>query len=475
MLNSIFSDNMMLQCEQPIIVWGIDRPNQAIEVVLYPKGISLIEDNCSLCSHFVNPALAGNRAKTDAGADGKWFITLPPLPAGQICEMKVVGSREITVKNILLGDVWLCSGQSNMGFELKDVNSAETEIASADFPEIRFFKVTPNASIEKEVEVGGTWEICTPETVKDLSAVGYFFARDIHIHQKKAIGLIRSSWGGTRIEAWMRRESLLAFDFMHKEIEIYESSLPDFSRSIAPDQSFGEGNSNSPYILFDSMIKPLLNFALKGILWYQGENNVDNYHEYKELFVMLIKDWRKCWNRDTLPFYFVQLANFVSGTDTPELSPWGEIRKAQEGALALENTAMAVAIDIGDPLDIHPANKQDVGRRLALIARAKTYGEDIEFSGPILDGVERGTNEIVVLFTHAAGLHVCDNQKLSGFKIRRDREWVDISGHIDNERVILTGDSLDTIVELSYGYGACPRCNLYNKSHLPARPFSVLC
>ncbi|MEA2012874.1 MAG: sialate O-acetylesterase [Verrucomicrobiota bacterium] len=620
MLNSIFSDNMMIQCNQPIKVWGIDKPEELISV-----------------------KLADSKAEIKSDKRGRWLVSLPPLPSGQICEMHVKGSKEQVIKNILTGDIWLCSGQSNMEFPLNDVNNANQELELADFPEIRFFNVIHKTSIENQTQVEGKWEICSPKTAKKITGVGYFFAKDIYERQEKPIGLLHSSWGGTRIEAWMSRDALQSCDFMQKEIEEYESSSLDntiynqeykawektipkdpenrgykkgyasdscdssdwktldvpgwwtsqglefngvlwyrknvtlpkdwdgqecilhlgscdksdqtyfnnekigslsieensqawcttrvyeipsnivhsgentiavrvFSNLMAggiigdandiyislknkpeksiplagkwqykveynfglikpPVQPFGEGNPNSPYMLFNNMIKPLLNFVIKGVLWYQGESNAINYHNYRKLFIAMINDWRKCWNIGKFPFYFVQLSSFIAGTDDENISPWGEIRQAQEDALFLENTGMAVTIDIGDPLDIHPKNKQDVGKRLALIARGKTYGESIEFSGPIVDKVQLKNDKIEIYFTNAKGLKTYNNQSLSGFKIQKDKKILDFSARILDDHVILTGPSLNKFVEVSFGYGDYTQCNLYNDFNLPARPF----
>lgn len=622
MLNAIFSDNMMLQCDQPIKVWGIDSPGQKITI-----------------------QLADNEVTTTAESDGKWLVTFPPLTSGQICEMRVNGSQEQIVKNILAGDIWLCSGQSNMEFAVKDAKNAKEDIISANYPEIRFFNVIQKASIKEQNQVEGKWEICTPETVGAATAVGYFFARDIHKSEGRPIGLLHSSWGGTRVEAWMQKDALLSFDFMQKEIELYnkctnnaveyEQQIIEYNKAIpkdpenkgynkgyasdsynisdwetldvpgwwtnqglnfngvlwyrknvilpkewegqecvlhlgscdksdqtyfnnekigglsieddpqawcaeriynippnivksgdntittrvfsnvngggiigqsqeifialknqpkkliplagkwqykveynfglitAPVQPYGEDNPNSPYILFDNMIKPLLNFAIKGVLWYQGESNAANYQNYKELFSKMIQDWRKCWGIGDFPFYFVQLASFVAGSDIENISPWGEIRQAQEDTLALPNTGMSVTIDIGDPVDIHPTNKQDVGKRLALIARAKTYGEKIEFSGPIVDKAVLENNKIKISFTRSNGLNTSDNNPVSGFKLRTENNVLEVNAIVEGDCVILKGDDLDNVIEVTYGYKDCPKCNLYNDSNLPARPFRI--
>lgn len=622
MLNSIFSDNMMLQCDQPIKVWGIDSPGQKITL-----------------------KLAENEVTTTAEVDGRWLTTLPSLKSGEICEMCVKGTKEQVVKNILAGDIWLCSGQSNMEFNTKDVKNAKEEMVLADYPEIRIFNVVHKASIKEQNQVEGKWEICTPETVVNTTGVGYFFAKEIHKNQRKPIGLLHSSWGGTRVEAWMQKDSLLSFDFMQKEIEKYEQytndtveyerqlkeynnripkdpknrgydkgyasasydisdwktidvpglwtrqglefngvlwyrkkvilpkewegkecvislgscdksdqsyfnnekigalsieenpqawctnriydipaniakhgdntitlrvfsningggiigqpedifialkdqpekSIPlsgkwqyqveyNFGLITPPIQPYGDDNPNSPYILFNSMIKPLLNFGIKGALWYQGESNAGNYQNYKELFSEMIEDWRKCWKIGKFPFYFVQLASFIAGTDEENVSPWGEIRQAQEDTMVISNTGMAVTIDIGDSVDIHPTNKQDVGKRLALIARAKTYGEKIEFSGPVVEKVEFTKSQIEISFTHADGLKTLNNKPFLGLKIKNDNHELEINASIVNNSIILKGDDLSNTVEVSYAYKDCPECNLYNSDNLPARPFRI--
>ncbi len=624
MLNSIFSDNMMLQCEQPIRVWGKDLPNQPISV-----------------------KLADNFAETKTDNDGEWQVILPALKIATVCDMEVTGSKKRHIKNILLGDVWLCSGQSNMEFSVKEADNALEEISKADFPEIRFFTVKHIASVNSATEVEGEWQICSPKTVAELSAVGYFFARDINIYQHRPIGLIHSSWGGTRIEAWMSKESLQKFDFMQKELadyevsaidkqtrQVYEEDLKEWRKQIPKDPKntgfdkgyatlsyddsdwktlkvpgwwtqqgldfngvlwyrkaitlpeswldkdcvlhlgpcdksdqtyfnnckigelsieenpdaykiarvyqlpkgiinkgkniiavrifsnvngggfasqpddmfialkdnpeericlggqwrykieynfgkvsppvapFGEMNPNSPYILYDNMIKPLLACAIKGILWYQGETNAKAYQYYKQLFLSLINHWRYDFNLGEIPFYFVQLANFGSGTDSDSVSPWAEIRKAQESALELNNTGMAVAIDVGNPIDIHPTNKQAVGKRLALIARAKTYGEDIEYQGAIVDTAKLEHDKIVVTFKHAENL-TTSCVELVGFEVLVDGVWDKICAIIKNDTIVLTCAAVNKVKKIRYAYCENPQCSIQNKFNLPMRPFTI--
>lgn len=614
-LPKIFGDNMVLQRDRTIMVWGWAKPKEKVRVTLNKQSRSASADK-----------------------DGKWKIELPAEVAGGPYQLIVKGNNTITLNNVLIGDVWICSGQSNMEWTVRSSANASTEISSADFPTIRHFKVPNTVSTTPRENIpGGEWKVCSSETVGDFTAVGYFFARELTKELNVPIGLINTSWGGTHIETWTSKEAFTQSDefknmiagmprlnldsiteaktsAMLSQIEKNQGKLPVsssqteqwkldsfddsqwktmnipslwerhigefdgvvwFRRSFeisaadagktatlevgmiddsddtyvngtlvgstkerynekrvynvpagvlkagknvvsvrAEDTGggggiFGDaatvklsiGNNNIslagawsyrvesilrttsaigpnayPTLLFNSMVNPLIPFAIKGALWYQGESNAGRSYQYRKAFPLMITDWRKRWGQGDFPFYFVQLASYNANNGNSQTgSGWAELREAQAMTLALQNTGMAVTTDIGEAHDIHPKNKQDVGKRLAALALNRAYAKSRVDSGPMFKSFEIKGDKAVIAFTDiGSGLKVNDRYGYArGFEIAgADRKFVYAKAYIDGDNVVVYQDGITQPVAVRYGWAdEASDTNLYNAEGFPASPF----
>jgi sialate O-acetylesterase len=631
-LSALFSDNMVLQQNLTISIWGWDSPGRQVTI-----------------------ELAGETATTLADAQGRFKCQFPAMPFGGPHEITARGSQELTVRNVMVGEVWLCSGQSNMQCYVAASLNADAEIAAADYPDIRLFTVPCEAAVGTKEDIAAAWNICTSETVRAFSAVGYFFGRDVHMTQKIPVGLINASWGGTCAEAWTSREKLMSMPRYVEMIEAFECGLentevamqayldgyagwakknlpvnpeqtaieqtypaPQFDDAewrtmalpgswqsrgetysgvlwfrtsielpeawtgqelllslgvldksdetyvngekvgsisvddnpdswsvprrytvpaglmkpgrnvvavrlfsnlhvggfcgepeelfLAPltdqqdrldlvgdwrfhtEHNFGhvvpentpipiapmqEGDPNAPSVLFRNMINPIVGFAIRGTIWYQGESNAAGTHWpfYHELFSAMITDWRDRWGSE-FPFYFVQLANYVTGSDPMN---WAGLRDAQTKTLALPNTGMALTLDIGDPYDIHPTNKQDVGKRLSLIARHFVHGEQhTEYSGPVCESAQPIEGGCRIYFSHAESGLIARNSELSGFELAcKDGRFVPATATIDGMTVVVSSEDVASPVAVRYAWTENPNCTLYNGADLPGVPFCV--
>ena len=617
-LAGIFSDNMVLQAQRPVRIWGTAAANEPVAV-------------------FINEL----KKTTRADKNGKWQLEFPAMDYGKVIDLRATGRHnELRLTNILTGDVWLCSGQSNMAMTVNgtegQIYNYKNEESTAGYPAIRSFKVKPNLSVKTGVDVAGHWEVCTPQTVGQFSAVAYFFARKIHQETGIPIGIINASWGGTDIETWMSADAFTNlpeyFEERYKEVASmgidavlkrnYESSRA-FNEKVANDEgshnrwfdpgvskadwkqmeqpqewsgtelaafdgvawfsydirlqdneaglpatlSLGKIDDNEitwingtqvgatngagyervyhvpagilkagvntiivkvvdairgggftgtaadlylktargaytlagswkyrtsveakdPYyggfepnlyhsLLYNAMIDPLKNFAIKGVAWYQGENNAGKAFDYRTLFPALIQDWRKKWGCD-FPFYWVQLAGFMpKAVHPPVADSWAELREAQTMTLAVKNTGQAIATDIGDAHDIHPRNKQDVGLRLALNALSKTYNRKQVFdTGPVYAGMKRQGKKVVVEFDNVGSglLTTSKYGYVEGFAVAgADRKFVWARAKITGpNRVELYTDKVVEPVAARYCWEANPDVNLYNSAGLPAGPF----
>jgi sialate O-acetylesterase len=605
-LPKIFSDNMVIQRDQPVKIWGWADNGEKITV------------------NFNNQEI-----KTTAGKSGKWSVILKPMTFGGPFELKIVGkANNILLKNILIGDVWICSGQSNMEFALKGANNAQQEISKANYPEIRHFTVEKAMSYKpKEDFTGGNWQECNPENAGNFSAVAYFFGRKLNQELNIPIGLIHTSWGGTDIQTWIswdemsqigeyQKINLDDFDrkaeenakklqnyqlalksdkgiiekwfesktdisswkvmilpqlwektevgnadgiiWFRKDIEVpasfggksitlsmgpiddwdetyvngslvgkenvynkprkYQVTLKPGQNTIVikvtdtgggggifgkPEELYIEcdgqkislagewkynksvlstdfgilnmGPNSFPSQLYNAMIAPVINFSIKGAIWYQGENNTWQAFTYRSLFPKLINNWRAKWGQE-FPFYWVQLANFKEAKDLPGESDWAELREAQNMTLNLPKTGQAVITDIGDANDIHPKNKQDVGLRLALAALKTTYGKDIVYSGPVYQSMKIEGDKIVLNFKSVGGGLLAKNDKygyLRGFSIAgEDKQFKWAKAIIEGDKVIVTCNQIKNPVAVRYAWADNPDdANLYNAEGLPASSF----
>lgn len=614
---NMFSDNMVLQQKIKIPVWGTADPAGKVTV-----------------------KLGDQKETTVVPETGKWKVKLDPLEAGGPLELSIIAADTVMFKNVMIGEVWVCSGQSNMQWPVSLVKNADSEITAANFPNIRLLTVNRTTSTQplEELECN-QWQMCTPATIPNFSAVGYFYGRYLHQKLNIPIGLINSSWGGTIVEAWTSGNTLkdippfseivrqMANDSLNNEAErlaeyqkqkaIYDSvyakqmatlektDLSDtqpgldvsgwkemvlptnwektalgkfdgvvwFRKSVKvpadwagkplklhlgpindrdktwfngekvgetdghlayrvyeipaslvkagqnvitvrvldignnggiwgkPEQMklINEGDTkislagawkyrpgvklpqepispltpNRPTVLFNSMISPLIPFAIRGAIWYQGESNAGRAYQYRTLFPALINDWRAHWKQGDFPFFFVQLANFQERLPEPAENSWAELREAQLMTLSLPNTGMAVTIDIGEANDIHPRNKQDVGKRLALNALNKVYGQDVVFSGPIYKSMAIENNKIRLRFDPVnGGLTTPENAELTGFAIAgKDQKFYWADAEIDGETVVVSSSEVSNPVAVRYAWAANPDCNLYNAAGLPASPF----
>ncbi len=475
-LAPLFRDGAVLQRDQPLTIWGKAAAAEKVEIKFRNQTASVI-----------------------TSADGRWRVTLRSEKAATFpSDLVAKGANTVVVRDVLVGDVWLCSGQSNMAFLVRNGNDAEREIAAGDFPLIRQFKVPTVAADKPAEDVAGAWTTCTPASVGGFSAVGYFFARDLHQKLGVPIGIVNSSWGGTQIEAWLSEPALRADPSANEIFARWDQRMAEFPQKMlehatavskwekepaegkarkgkkraAPAKPEGPGSRWIPGGLYNAMIAPLVPYAMRGILWYQGEANGARHTEYASLFTGMIKQWRADFGQP-LPFYFVQLANFERNAGLKG-DEWAFQREAQAKALTLPHTGMAVTIDIGDPKDIHPKNKQDVGRRLALHARQQIFGEKIETDGPVFVEAKRDGAAMRVTFTHADGLRLTPaaTDGRASFEVAgENRKFVPAQARVEGNTLIVSADSVGTPVAVRYAWRNSPDARLFNAAGLPAAPF----
>lgn len=416
-LPAIISDHMILQAGQAVPIFGSAAPGESVKVTFN-----------------------GQTKTTTADANGKWLVKLDPTNAGGPFELQVSGKSTLTVRDVLVGEVWLASGQSNMRFPLSNATNSAEEIAKANYPKIRYYRV------------GGKWVDCTPKTAGGFSAVAYFFAADLQPRLNVPVGIVENAVSGAVGQAFM---SKAAFD---ADLEL-----------AALVKKHGEQTS----MHFEKLFLPVIPYGIRGALWYQGEGNRDYPVTYRRLLPALIADWRKHWGQGDFPFLIVQLANYQERRDAPWEGKDCALREAQlKTALSVPNAALAVTIDLGIAKDVHYPNKKPVGERLALAARARAYGEKIESSGPIFDSVRFEGNKAIVSFTHLGGGLVAKGEKLTGFLLcGKDRKFIRADAVIDGDKVIVHSDAIAAPVAVRYAWERNPPCNLYNKEGLPASPF----
>ncbi|HET6977069.1 MAG TPA: sialate O-acetylesterase [Pyrinomonadaceae bacterium] len=627
-LPAIIGDNMVLQQGTKVRIWGHARPGERVNVTFQNKSTEAVAD-----------------------AKGSWQVFIGPLKNSGPAELRVKGDNVLTIKNVLVGEVWLCSGQSNMEWPLANTIGATETMAQANYPEIRMFRVEHHTSAEPLTDLEGRWIVTTPDEAAHFTAVGYFFGRELYQRLKVPIGLINSSWGGTPAEAWTSHEALVTSPELKPILDRYQASLnmlpqakeayahaleqweeknlyidsgnkgealgyadpatstADWSKMDLPQQfetagmlidgavwfrrvlelpevwagkdlvlnltpiddqdvtyfngkkvgsiggetpnsymvprkyivpgalvhggrnviavrvfdSAGEGgfsrggvmsigpsgaaesevislrgawdykvelalepkhpdwgsrpeavgvsNQNNPSVLYNAMIAPLVPFAIRGAIWYQGESNAGRAYQYRTLFPIMIRNWRTAWGSE-FPFYFVQLANWHANKAEPDESDWAELREAQTMTLREPQTGMAVTIDIGDENDIHPRNKVDVGHRLAAWALAGTYHQTVVPSGPLFNQFSIEGDRIKIRFKYGAELKTIDGGAVKGFAIAgEDRKFVWADARIDGDAVIVSSPKVMKPVAVRYGWADNPIANLYNGAGLPASPF----
>jgi sialate O-acetylesterase len=374
--------------------------------------------------------------------------------------------------------VWLASGQSNMERRVDQSANPDQTIAEAKQPLIRLFVAQHNFTDDPQDDVKeGEWMVCSPETIPHFSAVAYFFGLQLHQKLNVPIGLIESNWGGTRAEAWLPKQAFdrlnLPYEPQWTEEWLHPASNPASTRPVQP-RLF-----EAPAVLYNGMIHPLAGFAMRGVIWYQGESNAPHPEQYRDVMAALITSWRQVWGEGDFPFLVVQLANFHVPRSNPGVSNgnpgsgWPEVREAQAQLVnSLPNVGLAVTIDIGESKDIHPKNKQDVGKRLALAAEKIAYGQDVEYSGPVIKSMQVDGNKAVLTFDHTSGGLMSKGDKVQGFEIAgEDDKFVEAEAKIEGEKVIVSAEGVTTPKAVRYGWSDDPKCALYNKAELPAVPF----
>jgi sialate O-acetylesterase len=471
-----FTDHAVLQRDTAVPVWGRAGPGEKITV-----------------------RYRDQQRATTAGPDGRWALQLAPMPASAEGADLVIaaGPATLTLRDVVVGEVWLASGQSNMEFSLDRAVDGKAVAAAAHSTLVRELHVEHSPS-DLPVDMVKTrgWQVAAPGTAGGFSAVGFYFARALAERLQVPVGIIHSSWGGTPIESWLAEPVLRTTAAWPRFNAEWQEALKVFPQKRAeypaldaawrqadeeqhatgkpnplpwPHPPVGPGTAYAPGGLFNGMILPLAPYALRGVLWYQGESNVGREAEYRELFPAMIKAWRGAWPLGDFPFYFVQLPNYADGH--PNARNWAALREAQAAALALPNTGMTVTIDVGDPDVLHPTNKQPVGERLALLAEAHVHGLPVEWTGPVFQSAGREGVALQVRFTHAAGL-VARPAPLPGFELAgSDRVFHAAIAQIDGDSVLVSAAAVPEPVAVRYAWTNSPTAALYNGAGLPAAPF----
>ncbi len=469
-LPALFGSHMVLQQGRGDRIWGWADPGEEVTVVI-----------------------AGQSKLAKARADGSWEVLLDSMPAGGPHTMTVKGKNTVTLEDVLVGEVWICSGQSNMQWDVQASNDADLESLAARFPRIRFISVPQVGTQEPQKDFDGKWEVCTPETVRNFSAVGYFFGRQLHKTLDVPVGLIDNAWGGSACEAWIRRD-LLAADVKYKPLldswaeqeAVFGKKLEDWNAAVRKAKAEGKdgpprpqdtkmsGNAR-PGNIYCGVLKPTIGYGLRGVIWYQGESNASRAYQYRDLFPLMIQAWREEWGIGNFSFYWVQLADFMAEKPEPSESAWAELREAQTMTLTrVPGTGEAVILDAGESQDIHPRNKQTVAKRLVRWAFARDYGVQIAHQSPAYKSMEKQGSKIIVTFDKVGGgLRAFDVPQPKGFAIAgADRAYVWAQAKIvAPDKVELWADGVADPVAVRYGWADNPVVNLYSREGLPATPF----
>ena len=473
-LPALVGDNMVLQQNAKVNLWGWASPNEKINIQLGWQTAPV---------------------QITANSDGTWKTTVnTPQGSEKKYNITIEATNKINLQNILVGEVWICSGQSNMYFPVgkeektwkTGVVNYEEEIKNANYPNIRIFTVLTKASPKPLDDVTGSWAECSPSSVKTFSAVAYFFGRDLYQKLNIPIGLISSSWGGTKAEAWTSQAVLEGNpDFLSilendaKNEKLHQEKLENYYANLKKERVTNSNDltkselkkpkkeeNKTSYVLYNAMLHPLVNYTIKGAIWYQGESNAEQAYLYRSLFPAMVKNWRSDWNQGDFPFYYVQI--------TPHKGQNPDIREAQLLSLKnIPNSGMVVTTDIGNATNIHPIDKQTVGHRLALIARAKTYNEaNLVYSGPIYNQMKIKKDRIQLFFDYADSGLKKTSENLKEFEIAgEDQMFYPADAKIDGKTIVVSSPKVKKPLAVRFAWKAIPEPNLFNKENLPASPF----
>lgn len=481
-LPAIIGDHMVLQRGKPARIFGAAEPGESVTVQFRGQTVTGI-----------------------AEPDGRWEVWLQPLDGGAPADMTIAGRNTIVVRDILVGEVWVGSGQSNMQWTVRNSNNPDQEIRNAAYPQIRLFRVPLKTMETPQWDVEAKWEVCSPESIPQFSAVLYFFGRSLHKKLNVPFGLIQTAYGGTPAQAWTSKEALAAdpalVPILGEWTKVLDAYLENFARYAKamndwdseakaaraagrelprrPAMPGGPGHAHTPSGLYNAMLHPILPYTIQGAIWYQGESNASKVQAplYRRLFETMIQDWRRRWGQGDFPFLWVQLANFAKAGSP---SDWVLVQEAQSQTLELRNTAQAVINDIGDPVDIHPKNKQDVGERLALAARHIAYKEQLVYSGPRFRQAtaehattgDRGMKMRVWFDSVGGGLKPRNGGPLKGFQLAgSDRVFHAADARIEGATVVVSSPNVAKPVAVRYAWESNPDCNLINAEGLPASAF----
>ena len=475
-LPAIISDNMVLQQKSEAPLWGWARPGEQVKIRAQWQDKEYLITTAS---------------------DGSWQIKLKTPEAGGPYRIVIEGQDKIILQNVMIGEVWLCSGQSNMSFPLLESLGGKDAVAEANCPSMRVFVVQQALSDMPNKNCQGRWQICSPESAGSFSAVAYYFGRELQNKLKVPVGLMVAAWGGTPADCWMSRSALESDSDFVPVLRRYDEILKDYPRekkiydeqlalwkaqdanansdksklSAEPRLPIGPEHWQRPYGTYNGMITPLIPYRLAGVIWYQGEGNSWRAHQYEKMFPALIRSWRNSWGQGNFPFYYVQIAPYKY--EPPLVA--AELRHAQLMTLSESNTGMIVTMDIGDANNIHPLNKKDVGKRLALWALAKNYGNDkIVYSGPIYKGINVESSKIRVFFSHVGSGLIFKNDASYEFEIAGDDgKYVVAKAEIDGDTVLVYSPQIKKPVAVRYCWSNFAQASFFNKDGLPASPFKT--
>lgn len=463
---------MVLQRDQENPVWGQATPGSNISVTF-----------------------GGHTLQTKADDDGKWMLKLKPMRGSSLALNLTIRSESdsITFSNIVIGEVWVCSGQSNMQWSVAQVYDSDLESMSANYPNIRIISVPQVGTQENQDDFNGQWDICTPDTVGQFSAVGYLFGRQLHQTLGVPIGLIDNAWGGSSAEAWVARSVLDADDRFEAVITEWEKTEAtfDFEKAMAIWKEKASAakeagkvapraprnvltGQHRPGNLWAGVLNPIIGYGIRGTIWYQGESNAGRAYQYDDLFGLMISEWREAWGQGDFPFYWVQLADFRDEVAGPGDSDWAELREAQSNTLALPNTGQAVIYDVGEGRDIHPRDKQTVAKRLARIALARDYEINIPYLSPSFKEMTIEGNKAILTFQDVGTtLYTFDVREARGFAVAgEDKAWHPATGTlVGKDQIVVSSDAVASPMAVRYAWATNPVANLMSREGLPVVPF----